>query len=107
MRARRHSTLPSFWRRSLAAGSAALVFALGLFAVSPQLHERLHSDTGLPAGDMCAVVLFASGVSAPVAFEAPPPPVADWHEAYGIAPVEFHLDSPRYLHQPGRGPPLA
>ncbi|HWA86530.1 MAG TPA: hypothetical protein VG710_09930 [Opitutus sp.] len=105
MRDPRQPSLPSFLHRSLAAGSAVLVFALGLFAASPLLHEHLHGHAGLPAGDTCAVALFANGISAPVAFATPPPPVAEWHEARVAASIEIFLDSPRYLHRPERGPP--
>jgi hypothetical protein len=107
MRNPRQPSLLSFLHRALAAGSAALVFALGLFAASPLLHEHLHGDAGLPAGDTCAVALFANGISAPVAFDAAPPPPAEWQTAYTVTSPGFYLDSPRYLHRPERGPPVA
>lgn len=92
--------------RILATGCAALIFALGLFAASPTLHGQLHHDTDSPAGDACAVVLFADGVAVPIALDLPPPPVAGWHETTYGASSEIYLDSPRYLLRPERGPPL-
>lgn len=102
-----------FSRRLLAAGCAALVLALTIFAASPAAHEMLH-DNGpghehcpqTAAEDhSCAVVLFASGVSLPVEplYVLPPTTVPA-----GISPVtaaEVFLVSPRYLRQPERGPP--
>jgi hypothetical protein len=94
-----------FFRRFLAAGAAALVFALGLFAVSPVLHDWLHGhDT--PADDGCAVVLFAAGVSVPLGAIAITPPAAMWREAARPIAREIFLASPRYLRQPERGPPV-
>lgn len=102
-------------RRLLALGCAAMVFALTIFAASPEAHGFLHHDDGCPghghvpadAEDSCAVVLFASGVSLPVGplFITPPTAVPA-----GISPVtaaDVFLISPRYLRQPERGPPLS
>ncbi len=105
--------------RALAVLCAGLVLALSLVAVSPELHEWLHSaeqehtchhhhQKAKPSVEHehdCAVVLFASGVDLPVAPVAliPPSVLAD-----GISPVteaEFYLVSPRYLRHPERGPP--
>jgi hypothetical protein len=95
--------------RILAAGCAALVLALTIFAVSPAAHGLLHDDGHEHAvsDDACAVVMFASGVSLPVAPIAVIPPTA---VACAISPVtaaEVFLISPRYLRQPERGPPLS
>jgi hypothetical protein len=93
-------------RRVLAAGAAALVFALGLFAASPVLHKHLHGgDPSLEEG--CPIVLFANGVSIAVAVTAPLPPPAHPVDAARPAASEIFLDSPRYLLQPERGPPRA
>jgi hypothetical protein len=92
-------------RRLLAALCAALVFALGLFSASPLLHQQLHHGADSAPDDSCAIVLFANGVSVPLALTAPPPPSADWQEFYPAVTTEIFLDSPRYLLQPERGPP--
>jgi hypothetical protein len=107
-------------RRLIAAGSAALVLALTIFAASPAAHDWLHAlaEGGAPhaplhAGEQadddagCAVVLFAGGVSLPVGPAAITPPIL---APQGVSPVtaaEVYLVSPRYLRQPERGPPLS
>ena len=68
------------FRRVLATGCAAVIFALGLFAASPSLHEQLHHKANASSDDGCAVVLFAGGVSMPLAVMAAPPPSAEWRE---------------------------
>jgi hypothetical protein len=95
------------FRRVVATGCAAVIFALGLFAASPSLHEQLHHKGDTSSDDGCAVVLFAGGVSMPLAVMAPPPPSAEWSEQTYAVSTEIFLDSPRYLLQPERGPPLA
>jgi len=94
-----------FFRRFLAAGAAALVFALGVFSAIPVLHDWLHGQHTAPAADTCAVVLFADGVALTTALTAPPPSVTDWAEPPHAAAIEVFLDSPRYLLRPERGPP--
>jgi len=100
-------------RRLLALGCAAMVFALTIFAASPEAHRVLHADDGCPghshgpaeSDHSCAVVLFASGVALPVGPLYVTPPTA---VPAGISPVtaaEVCLISPRYLRQPERGPP--
>ncbi len=93
-------------RRLLAAGCAVLVFALGLFAASPALHDQLHAGNHSSLDDGCAVALFANGVSVTPSLVALPPAPGEWRELPGIAPREVLLDSPRYLLQPERGPPV-
>ena len=110
MSAPRHShPLPGLLRRVLALGCAALVLTLTIFAASPSVHALLHDadheHTTSDAG--CAVVMFASGVTLPVAPIAITPPT---DVVQGISPVtaaEVYLVSPRYLRQPERGPPLS
>lgn len=102
----RHRRLSGSLRRLLAAGGIARVFALGLFAASPSLHALLHQHDQAPAEDGCAVVLFASGVSAPPALVAVPPVAAEWQEQSFADATNWFVDSPRYLLQPGRGPPV-
>lgn len=94
-------------RRMLAAGCAGLVLALTIFAASPSAHELLHDDDHehAVAEDTCAVVMFASGVSLPVAPLSITPPT---NVVQGVSPVtaaDVFLVSPRYLRQPERGPP--
>lgn len=104
---RRQSPLVDFLRRLFAAGAATLVLALVILAASPQLHAWLHGDeAGLPKDDDCAVVLFANGVSSPVAVIAVPLPPVDWQPYAHPAANEIFLATARYLHQPERGPPL-
>lgn len=113
-----HRALPAALRRFLAAGCAALVLTLTVFAASPAAHEWLHAEHGTcsghshpvdaPAADDdagCAVVLFAGGVALPVGPAALTPPVL---VPQGVSPVtaaKVFLVSPRYLRQPERGPP--
>lgn len=91
--------------RLLAASAAALVFALGVFAASPALHEWLHSHDAPPANDSCAIVLFANGVSTPLGMLVLTPPAAVWGESVRPIAREIFLASPRYLRLPERGPP--
>lgn len=95
-------------RRLIAAGCAALVLALTIFAASPVAHDWLHVDDDHAAAhvdDGCAVVLFAAGVSLPLAPITAPLPGEAMHVGSLGAPVEIVLVSPRYLRQPERGPP--
>jgi len=102
----RHCRCNELLRRLLAAGCIALVFALGLFAASPVLHEQLHHDAVPSVDDGCAVVLFANGVSVPLAMVDAPPAPAEWQEQIFAGSTELLLDSPRYRLLPGRGPPV-
>jgi hypothetical protein len=95
-----------FFRRFLAGGAAALVFALGVVAASPALHNWLHDTEDTTADDGCAVVLFANGVSVPLGTIAVAPPAVEWSEFARSITREIFLASPRYLRQPERGPPL-
>jgi hypothetical protein len=107
--ATRHPTsLREWFRRFLAAGCAALVLALTVFAASPAAHDWLHVDADgsqSSGDDACAVALFSSGVALPVGPIAVPLPL-EWQNtgAPGFAQTVC-LISPRYLRQPERGPP--
>jgi hypothetical protein len=105
-------------RRLLAAGNAALVLALTIFAASPAAHAWLHADTGgcrghahapqgIPADadPGCVVVLFAGGVSQPVGPTILTPPALAPQGVLSVTAADRFLVSPRYLHQPERGPP--
>lgn len=88
-------------------GCIGVVVALGVFAASPNLHEQLHHN-GQPAlDDGCAVVLFAGGVSVPLApLTVLPAPGAGRGPAL-VAVEELLLEAPRFRLLPGRGPPVA
>ena len=69
----RRSEHPLF--RATALVAVLCVFMLAMFAVSPRLHARLHSpdaaEQTVPVGDaghVCAVTLFANGVTALLVF---------------------------------------
>jgi hypothetical protein len=94
-----------FLRRLFAAGGAALVLALAVFAASPMLHGWLHGNGG-GSDDDCAVVLFSNGVSAPLGVIAVAPPAAEWRTQPRAVAKEVLLTPPRFLHQPERGPPV-
>lgn len=94
-----------FLRRLLAAGGAALVLALTVFAASPTLHEQLHCATDTHHDDSCPVVLLANSADVPVAAVSAPLPPVTWISAAPIATVQLYLTPPRYLRQPERGPP--
>jgi len=91
--------------RVLATCCAALVFALGLFAASPILHDQLHHHPHASTDDGCAVVLFASGVSSPLGAVYVAPPSTEWRETSHAVADEAFFAVPRYLRQPERGPP--
>ena len=101
-RSRKRWPLAELLHRFGAAAAAALVFALGLLAASPELHSLLH-DTD--SDDGCAVVLFANGVSTPLGAIALEPPAPEWREQPRAIAPEIFLTAPRYLRQPERGPP--
>jgi hypothetical protein len=127
---RRTSLLAFLLRQILATGGALLVFTLGLMAVNPALHDLAHGHAPEPAptgcgcghhhgvdphatGDTadaehsCAVVLFAQGVTFAAEPVAPSTRPAIWHETVFATVEETLLTAPRYLLQPGRGPPVA
>ena len=95
-------------RRFVAGGLATLVLALSVFAASPVAHDWLHcgeADHG-GAEDACAVVMLAQGVALPAALFVPTPPDAMVETLLPVAAAEVFLVAPRYLRQPGRGPPV-
>jgi hypothetical protein len=103
---RRRLSLAEGPRRLLAAGGIALVLLLAVLASHPELHRFLHSHTDAGHEDGCAVVLFAQGVSAPFDTAMVVATPAIWLALLHSETVEIFLTSPRYLHQPERGPPV-
>ena len=105
-RVRRALPTAESFRRFLAVGGVALVLLLALFAATPELHRALHAGHEMGDSDDCAVVLFAQGVTSPcdTAILAAIP--AEWSVFTRPVAVEVFIASPRYLHVPGRGPPL-
>lgn len=103
----RRAILADFLRRFFAAGGAALVLALTVFAASPELHNLLHRATDTAHDDSCPVVLFTGSADAPAAaIAAPLPSVATSAHAPAVA-REIFLSPPRHLRQPERGPPAS
>ena len=102
----RQGRLGELFRRWLAAGCGGLIFALGLLSVSPVLHDQVHQGQAPAADDGCAVVLFANGVSVPLALITVPPVSVEWRKQDYFGVAELLLDSPRYLLQPVCGPPV-
>jgi hypothetical protein len=98
------TTLAELARAVIAAGGAALVLALAVFAASPELHHELHA--GAPTSEeSCPVTLFANGVSLPLDPVAVVAPEA-LGDAQRVTPAhEVRLVASRYLLRPERGPP--
>ncbi len=106
MKTDRHPSRADWLRRIVAAGGAALVLALSVFAASPVAHNWLHADSDHATREHgCAVVLFADGVSLPLDPMAVPLPIEATRELSPSTAAEVFLISPRYLRQPERGPP--
>ena len=90
-----------------ALGSVALVLLLSILANNPALHRLFHADHDLGTDDSCAVVLFAQGVSAPLDTAVLAGSPTEWVAGNRTEVLEIVLTSPRYLHQPERGPPVS
>jgi hypothetical protein len=104
---RRSATSPVVPRSSrwLAALLAVTVWALGVLAVSPELHAALHKDDAGHAHE-CAVTLFAHGAhlldAAPTMHH-----VADARAIGCVArPLTHAWSAPHYLLRPACGPPV-
>jgi hypothetical protein len=115
---------PTLLARTTASLAIGLVLALTVLAASPELHERLHGHEaaatavhhdGLPgttvqaddSDDGCIVTLFAQGVVLALsilalAFTGQTLRLSDFADFDRVIP-----ESPRYLHLPPQGPPLA
>ena len=82
-----------------------MVWVLGLLAVSPELHARVHQDFD-HAGHNCAVTLFSQGLDHPV-LDAVLPLAPALVVVADVAPVEpLFVESARDWLLPGRGPPV-
>jgi hypothetical protein len=99
------ASFAEFLRRLFAAGGAALVLALTVFAASPALHELLHGATETTHDDACPVVLFAHGTDVPCDAIAVPLPAVVTANPAPLVAREIFVAPPRYLRQPERGPP--
>ena len=115
---------PAFdpFRRLLAAVCVALVLALGAMAANPALHALAHADDAacdhgehrhnpVPADTagadhVCAITLFAQGLTLAASISVPPAAPAIWHELKSATVEEPLLTAPRFLHAPPCGPPL-
>jgi hypothetical protein len=115
---------PTLLARSTASLAIGLVLTLTVLAASPELHERLHGHDAAPAAvhhdgipgssvqaddsdEGCVVTLFAQGIVLALsilalAFTGQTLRLADFADFDRVIP-----ESPRYLHLPPQGPPLA
>ncbi|MDB6126769.1 MAG: hypothetical protein JWM35_665 [Verrucomicrobia bacterium] len=103
----RRKLLVAIFRRFVAVGGIGLVLLLTALTASPELHHWFHGQDDAGADDGCAVVQFAQGVSVAVDQIAVVSTPAVWHFAHRLVSDEILLASPRYLHQPERGPPVS
>lgn len=99
----------SLLQRCLAAMGVAVLLLLLAAAVSPALHQHLHHGHATqPATSehSCAVVLFASGLTAAVAtlWLAAVPVI--WRALARVPAAVVLPPAPRYLRRPERGPPV-
>lgn len=110
-RSLRPTQRPRAGQRALAAWLAGTIFVLGLLAVAPSWHARLHHDDHDHHHDAhsrdhsCVITLFAGGVDA----AATPPPAlapATFRVELVLTPdtVPLFADAVRLL-PPGRAPP--
>lgn len=100
------------------------MLALGAMAANPALHAWAHHGTAAAgcthrAGDsdhapstddawhQCAVTLFAQGLTFAVPVITPAARPATWESIAFPVVEEQLLTTPRYLHRPERGPPVA
>jgi hypothetical protein len=107
------SDRPSPFHRFSALLAVLCVLALGIFAASPELHEKLHhtdASHAVPAGEAdhgCAVTLFANGLLALALFclLLLLAPLA--RDGVARAVDEIAAAEPRYRLLPAQGPPAA
>ena len=99
-----HQRLPFDLRHTLAGLLAVTIFAMGLMATAPNLHEELHHDAHHPEHS-CAIDQFAQGVTpfTPVDFGLTPSFLSDQFEA-SFASID--LVAVAFRQPPGRAPPF-
>ena len=102
----RHAFSWNQLRRWFALGNIGVLLALGIFAANPSLHGQLHGGhAGTDEG--CPITLFASGVTLAVGTIAVLLPAVRWETQPLFAVEPLALESPHFLLQPERGPPLS
>ena len=82
-----------------------IVLLLAIMAASPAVHHWLHADSDQQDHE-CAITLYTQGVAVAVGSVALA--IVVWR-LLGLsqgAGIELFLRVPRYLHIPGRAPPL-
>ena len=97
--------LPAWPHRLIAASCTALVLALTVLAVSPQLHRWLHADADASDHE-CAITLFSHGLAQAVAEIAVAVVSMRWVGLLGTVPAAPDLVAPRFRLSPGRAPPV-
>jgi len=93
-------------RALVAVSSILVIIALAVLAASPTLHAKLHGGN-IGSDDGCPVAAFAGGLTVTAATVIATPPVVVSTPTRVALPVQLFLDSPRYLRQPERGPPIS
>jgi hypothetical protein len=91
--------------RWLVVFTASMVIFLSVAAASPLVHRWLH-DAATDVDDACAVVLFAGGISVPLAAVLTTVLFA-WRTVRRAIAKTILLTARRYLLMPERGPPQA
>ena len=100
-----HRVAGAPWPRRLVATAAAVfVFAIGVVAASPALHEWLHPDAA-HADHECAITLFSHGAIEPGTSAALVIVPLLLVTALTVAPEGPDLIAPRYRWSPERAPP--
>ena len=99
-----HPCLPGWLRRFTAGVSLALVFAVTVFAASPELHAKLHGGS-LDHEDHCPVAVFAAGVTVPLGVAVAVPTAVEFRVPRALSAEDVFVSRPRYLRLPERGPP--
>ena len=96
---------PTRLSRACALALIWLVLLLAVMAASPAAHHWLHADAGHEDHE-CAITLYAQGITTTAAILALA--VVTWRLLGLSLDVrdELFLAIPRYLHVPGRAPPL-